>query len=178
MRLDLELDTLLSNWRMQMKNLIIYFSKTGNTETIAQEISKAVNGELKKIELIKDISFGWAGFTSLLGLKGKIKSIDFNVKDYDNIFIGFPVWAGKSSTPINSLLDKVDFNGKNVFVFITQADNKAPNSVYESVATRVKAKGGNVIDSFFIQTDMKNPITSNQAKGPVVDWINKNITVI
>ncbi|MDF2678417.1 MAG: hypothetical protein K0Q97_2769, partial [Bacillota bacterium] len=30
----------------------------------------------------------------------------------------------------------------------------------------------------FIQTDMKNPITSNQAKGPVLDWINKNITVI
>lgn len=161
-----------------MKNLIIYYSKTGNTEIIAQEISNAVNGELKKIELIKDISFGWAGFTSLLGLKGKIKTIDFNVKDYDNIFIGFPVWAGKSSTPINSLLDMIDFKGKNVFVFITQADNKTPNSVYESISTRVKAKGGNVIDRFFIQTDMKNPITSKQAKGPVLDWINKNKTVI
>jgi flavodoxin len=161
-----------------MKNLIIYYSKTGNTEIIAQEISKAVNGELRKIELIKDISFGWAGFTSLLGLKGKIKTIDLNLNDYENIFIGFPVWAGKSSTPINSLLDAADFKGKNVFVFITQADNKAPNSVFESIATRVKAKGGNVIDSFFIQTDMKNPITSSQAKGPVLEWINKNKTVI
>lgn len=161
-----------------MKNLIIYYSKSGTTEIVAQEISNAVNGVLKKIELIKDISFGWAGFTSLLGVKGKIKTIDFNVKDYDNIFVGFPVWAGKSSTPINTLLDAVDFNGKNVFVFITQADNKAPNSVFESIATRVKAKGGNVIDSFFIQTDMKNPITSNKAKGPVFDWINKNKAVI
>jgi len=161
-----------------MKNLVVYYSKSGNTETIAQEISKAVNGELKKIELIKDIGFGWAGFASLLGLKSKIKTIDFKVSDYDNIFIGSPVWAGKSSTPINALLDKVDFTGKNVFVFITQADSKTPNSVFESIAARVAAKGGKVIDNIFIQTNMKNPITSDQAIEPVLNWINKNITII
>lgn len=157
-----------------MKNLVVYYSKSSNTETVAQEISKEVSGEIKRIELVKDISFGWAGFTSLLGLKGKIKTIDFNVKDYNNIFIGSPIWAGKSSTPINTFLSEADFTGKNVFVFITQADNKTPNSVYESIKARVEAKGGKVIDTFYIQTDMKNPITSNQAIGPVSDWINKN----
>ena len=48
-----------------MKNLVVYYSKSGNTETVAKEISKAVNGKLIKIELIKDISFGWAAFTAL-----------------------------------------------------------------------------------------------------------------
>ncbi|MDF2949747.1 MAG: putative flavodoxin [Sedimentibacter sp.] len=157
-----------------MKNLVVYYSKSGNTETIAQEISKAVEGELKKIELIKDISFGWAAFTSLLGLNGKIKNVDFNVKDYDNIFIGSPVWAGKNATPINTLLNNIDFTGKNVFVFITQADNKTPNTVFESIAARVKAKGGKIIDNLFIQTEMKSPLTPGQATAPVADWINKN----
>ncbi len=161
-----------------MKNLILYYSRSDNTEKVAKEISKEVNGDLKKIELIKDISFACAGFTSLLGLKGKIKTTDFNVKDYDNIFIGTPVWAGKNSTPINTLLNEVDFTGKNVFVFITQADNKTPNSVYESIAARVEAKGGKVIDNFFIQTNMKNPITYDQLIGPVSDWINKNNAVM
>lgn len=157
-----------------MKNLILYYSRTGNTETVAKEISKAVNGELKKIELKKEISFMGAAFSAVLGLKGKIKSVDFNVKDYDNIFIGTPVWAGKTSTPINAFLSEADLSGKNVFVFITQADNKTPNSVYDSIEKRISAKGGKVIDNFFIQTDMKNPITSVQAAGPVVDWINRN----
>ena len=157
-----------------MKNLVVYYSRSSNTETVAQEISKSVNGEIKKIQLVKNISFGWSAFTALLGLKGKIKKIDFNVKDYDNIFIGSPVWAGKSSTPINAFLSEVDFTGKNVFVFITQADGKAPNSVYDSITDRIRAKGGKVIDSFFVQTDIKTPITSNQAVGPVTDWINKN----
>lgn len=161
-----------------MKNLVVYYSRSSNTETVAQEISKAVNGDIKKIQLVKDINFGWSAFTALLGLKGKIKKIDFNVKDYDNIFIGSPVWAGKSSTPINAFLSEVDFTGKNVFVFITQADGKAPNSVYDSITDRIRAKGGKVIDSFFVQTDMKTPITSSHAVVPVTDWINKNKTYL
>ncbi|MGD9567105.1 MAG: flavodoxin family protein [Sedimentibacter sp.] len=161
-----------------MKNLIIYYSRSGNTEEVAKEISKAVKGELKKIELINNISFAWAGFTSLLGLKGKIKSTGINLKDYDNIFIGTPVWAGKSSTPINALLDKMDFKGKNVFVFVTQADDKTPESVYKSIAERVEEKGGKVIDCFFIQTNMKKALTSQQAIEPVGNWVNKNLTFL
>lgn len=157
-----------------MKNLVIYYSRTGNTDTVAKEISKAINGDIKKIELNNNkINFFWAGFTASTGKKAKIKTIDLNLKDYDNIFIGSPIWAGKSSTPINTLLDKADFSGKKVYVFITQADTKTPSSVYESIAARVEAKGGKVIDSFFVQTDMKNPITSEQASRLVVEWINK-----
>ncbi len=161
-----------------MKNLVVYYSRSGNTETVAQEISKTVSGQLKKIELIKDIGFAWAAFSSVLGLKGKIKTNDLNVKDYENIFIGFPVWAGRSSTPINTLLDETDFTGKNVFVFITQADDKTPNSVFESIAARVEKKGGRVIDNLFIQTNMKNPLTSEQARESVLNWINKNIAAV
>jgi flavodoxin len=157
-----------------MNNLVLYYSRTSNTETVAKEISKSINGELKKIELKKEISFMRAAFTAALGLKAKIKSMNFNVKDYDNIFIGTPVWAGKTSSPINTFLNEANLEGKNVFVFITQADNKTPNSVYDSIEKRVSAKGGKVIDNFFIQTDMKKPLTSIQAEGPVRDWINKN----
>jgi len=157
-----------------MKNLIIYYSRSSNTETVAKEISKAINGDINKIELKKDIGFMGAAFSAFFGLKGKIKSMDYNLKEYDNIFIGTPVWAGKTSTPINTLLSEANLAGKNVFIFITQADEKTPSLVYESIATRVEAKGGKVIDSFFVQTDMKNPITFEQASNPVAEWINKN----
>lgn len=157
-----------------MKSLVVYYSRSGNTETVAKEISNAVNGDIKKLELKKDISFMGAAFSALLGLKGKIKPMDLNLKDYDNIFIGTPVWAGKTSTPINTFLSQANLAGKNVFIFATQADEKTPNLVYESIANRVEAKGGKVIDSFFVQTDMKNPLTPEQAKGPVTEWINKN----
>lgn len=157
-----------------MKNLVVYYSRGGNTETVAKEISKAINGDINKIELKKGISFMGAAFSAILGLKGKIKSIDYNLKDYDNIFIGTPVWAGKTSTPINTFLSKANLAGKNVFIFITQADEKTPSLVYESIVKRAEAKGAKVIDSFFLQTDMKNPITLEQARSPVEEWINNN----
>lgn len=157
-----------------MKSLVVYYSRSGNTETVAKELSNAVKCDIKKIELKNDIGFMGAAFSAFFGLKGKIKSMDLNLIDYDNLFIGTPVWAGKTSTPINTLLSETNLTGKNVFIFITQADEKTPNLVYESIATRVEAKGGKVIDSFFIQTDMKNPITLEQARRPVAEWINKN----
>jgi len=157
-----------------MKNLVVYYSRSSNTETVAKEIAKGVNGDIKKIELKKDIGFMGAAFSSVLGLKGKIKSIDLDLKDYDNIFIGTPVWAGKTSTPINTFLSRANLAGKNVYIFITQSDEKTPSLVYESIATRVEAKGGKVIDSFFVKTDMKNPLTLEQAKDLIAEWVNKN----
>lgn len=157
-----------------MKNLVVYYSRTGNTETIAEQISKFVAGEIRKIELNKAIGFGWAGFTSLLGLNGKIKPMDYNIKGYDNIIIGCQVWAGKSSTPINTFLHNTDFSNKNVYVFITLADSKEPTAAIESINKRIKDKGGNVIDTIYIQTDMKKPITEEQARKAVVEWISKN----
>lgn len=157
-----------------MKNLVVYYSRSGNTETVATELAKLVNGEIKKIELEKDISFIKAGYTSLLEKKGKIKEVDFSINNYDNIFIGSPVWAGKSSTPINTLLSDCDFTGKNVFVFITQGDNRTPKSVYDSISARVKLKGGNVIDNLFIQTSMKKKITPNEVSHLLTEWIDKN----
>jgi len=160
---------------LKMKNLVVYYSRSGNTETVAQVISNMVDGDLKKVELQNKISFGWAGFTSSLGLNGKIKPINFDINDYDNIFIGCPVWAGKSSTPINTFLNNMNFTNKNIFIFITQADSKVPSAVYNSITKRIEAKGGKVIDTFFVQTNMKKPITAEQARKSVAEWIKKII---
>lgn len=110
-----------------------------------------------------------------MGKQGKIKPFDYDLKGYDNIFIGSPVWAGKTSTPINTFLSNADFTGKNVYIFITQADDKTPSLVFDSIAARVEAKGGKVADKFFITTDMKNPVTAEQARKPVEEWIKKII---
>jgi flavodoxin len=154
-----------------MKSLVVYYSRSNNTETVAKEIAKAVKGEIKKIELIKEVSFFWAAVTALLGKEGKIKHVDFDFSDYENIFIGSPVWAGKTSTPINTFLNQADFTGKNVYVFLTQADEKTPSLVFESMTARIEARGGKVKDHFFMQTNMKSPLTSEQVTKSVEEWL-------
>ncbi|WMJ78891.1 MULTISPECIES: flavodoxin family protein [unclassified Sedimentibacter] len=156
-----------------MKNLVVYYSRSGNTKIVAEEISKIIECELEKIEFLNDIGSVRAAFTSLIGCKARIKHLNIDPKKYDNIFIGCPVWAGKSATPMNTFLNNFDFTNKNVFIFITQADSKTPVKVYESISKRVADKGGNVADMFFVQTNMKSLISSQQAMEAATEWINK-----
>ena len=160
-----------------MKNLVVYHSLSGNTEVVAKEISKLVGGDLEKIELIhkpERARLGWAAFSSIIGLNGKLKPLDFSLNDYDNVFIGGQVWAGHSSTPLNSFIHNSDYTNKNVFIFLTQADDKEPVTIFQSIAKRVENSGGKVFDTFYIQTQMKSVISPEMVKQPVSDWISKN----
>lgn len=160
-----------------MKNLVLYYSLSGNTEVVANEVSKLTGGELKKIELTNKsgkIGFAWAAVSSLLGLKASIKTPDVSLGDYDNIFLGGQVWAGHSSTPLNAILEKFDFSGKNIFVFLTLADEKAPLAAFQSIAGRVERKGGQVIDTLFVQTIMNRTLSPETVKSTVSDWIERN----
>lgn len=157
-----------------MKNLVIYYTHRGNTEVVAKEISKLTGGDLKKIEEIKkskEPGFMWLAFSALIGLKSKIKKSDFNLNDYDNIFIGGQIWAGHTTPAINTFLSKNNFKGKKVFLFLTQADDKKQYKLIQSVEKRIEKRGGKFIDSFFIQTKMDNIITQEAVARPVSEWI-------
>lgn len=156
-----------------MKNLVVYYSLSGNTEVVAQEIAKLIEGDLKKIECIKEPGFVWAALSAMLGMKVKIKPLDFSVEEYDNVFVGGPVWAAKSCTPINTFLDKTDFKNKNVYIFLTQSDEKTPSTVFDSMKSRIQSDGGNIVDCFFVQTQMKSVISVETIKRPITNWIDK-----
>ncbi|WP_019229358.1 flavodoxin [Sedimentibacter sp. B4] len=160
-----------------MKNLVVYYTLSGNTEAVAKEISNLSGGELKKIELVKEpeaAGFAWAAFSSILGLKGKIKSTDLNDDGYDNIFIGGQVWAGHSSTPLNSILHSMNFKNKNVYIFLTLADEKEPTSVIKSMTERIERKGGNFADVFYVQSKMKEVLKQEELNQPLKEWLSKN----
>lgn len=160
-----------------MKNLVVYYTLSGNTEAVAKEISRLTGGRLKKVEMVKEpkgSGYAWAAFASIMGLKGKIKPIDIQKNDYDNVFIGGQVWAGRCSTPLNSIINDLDCKDKNVYVFITQADNKEPSAVIRSISNRVERKGGNVADVIYFQSQMKSVLSQEELNKPLTDWLAKN----
>ena len=106
-----------------MKKLFIYYSFTGNGEVVAKEMEKK-GYELRKVIRKKKMpkSFFWGmmvgGF--LAGTKHKDKLVDFNddIKEYDQIVIGGPIWNGRFSSPINTVLAKLNLKEKDVtFLF-------------------------------------------------------------
>ena len=107
------------------KSLIVYFSHTGNTREIAQQIHTNIGGDLVEIETIdkyptdhneileqarKEISVGYKP-----ALKTKIVSI----KEYTLFFLGYPNWWGTIPTPVSAFLAEYDFSGKTIAPFCT-----------------------------------------------------------
>ena len=164
------------------KSLIVFYSWVGNTEVAAKEIQRQTGFDLQKIEEKKERKSGGnimgAALSAVMGLKSSIKPMDYALKDYDNIFLGIQVWAGKTTPAINKYLSKTDFKGKKVWIFITKADVKVPQKVIDSITARVGKKGGKVADSisFTMAWDPKNPVllSPEAIKDEISEWLEKD----
>lgn len=159
---------------LEMKNLIAYYSWNGNTEVAAKELSQLIGGDLKKIEETKPRkSFGMAACSAVFGLKSRIRPMDFSLDGYDSVFLGGPVWAGRSTPAVNAFLERADFSNKKVYLFVTQADDHEPRAVFQSLTQRVEKRGGKVAGCSFIQTVMKSVLAPDAARKPLTEWVNK-----
>ena len=106
-----------------MKTLFIYYSFTGNGDIVADYLKDKgidIRQVVRKKKLPK--SFFWGvmtgGFLAGLNHKDKLVGFDPNINGYDSIIIGSPIWNGRFSTPINTVLSELNLTNKKVtFVF-------------------------------------------------------------
>lgn len=144
----------------KMKTLVVYYSLTGNTEIVAKEIAKELKADLRKVEDLKPyrgkIIFLTGSFAALFNKNGKIKPVDFSVKEYDRIFVGSPVWAGSPVPAVNTFLSNADFTGKEVVPFVTMGGNNPSKSI-PKMSSKITARGGKIPGSFAIKAGGKTP---------------------
>jgi flavodoxin len=141
-----------------MKTLVIYYSLTGKTELVAQEIAKELNADLRKVEDLKKPSIAWAyfygGYSAMRGKEWKIKPVDLNLSGYDRIFVGSPVWAGKPAPAVNTVIASIDFTGKTVIPFVTMGGSGGDRAI-KAMSDKITTKGGKIAGSFSIKSGGK-----------------------
>lgn len=164
---------------MNKSSVIVYYSWVGNTEVVAKEIQRLTDFDLQRIEEVKYRKPGkvaGAAMGAFFGLKSDLKQMDFGMEDYETIFLGVQVWAGKTTPAINQFLKKASFQDKDVYLFITKADEKTPMKVIDSITKRIEKKGGRVRDSISITTqwDPKTniPIAADKVEGVIREWLD------
>ena len=147
------------------KALVLYYSQGGTTKVVAEAIQNALGADIEEILPVDpyDPDFG---ATIARGQKEmsegafpELQPIQANVQDYDVIFVGYPVWFGTYANPIETLLNTVDFSGKQVVPFCTFGSGgldtsckaiaaKLPNATvlpgYGVRAARIDAAGAEV----------------------------------
>ena len=170
------------------RNLIIYYSrkgenyvngkieslKKGNTEICAEYIKNSIDGDLFEVETVSDYSSNYHRCTEEAqdeisnNSRPKLKRYLNDIDGYDNIFICGPCWWGTYPMAVFSLIENLDFNGKNVFPLMTHEGSGLGKSVSD---LKMICKGANIKNGLAIHgadAEKSEPIVSA--------WAKKNIT--
>lgn len=122
----------VSNDNETQSTLIAYFSYTGNTEEVAQQIAEQTGGTLVEIE--RATPYEDASEEGEEEIENNVHpeiTVDLDsVDDYDTIFVGYPIWFDEAPMVIDTFLESFDFSGKTIVPFCTSASDSIDNSLH------------------------------------------------
>ena len=111
------------------KKLVAYFSASGITRNVAKMVAEAAGADLYEItpkEAYTKADLNWMDKKSRSSvemtdkkIRPEITDTDAKISEYDEIFLGFPIWWYVAPTIINTFLEKYDFTGKKIVLFAT-----------------------------------------------------------
>lgn len=108
-----------------MKALIIYYSYRGNTKHIADIISKETGFDTLRIDTVTPYTGSYNQVVAQgndevkAGFCPKLKPINIDLKQYDTIILGTPVWWYTFAPAMHTFLKKHDMSGKTIYPFAT-----------------------------------------------------------
>ena len=115
--------------------LVVYYSASGHTETVAGYIAQATGGDIFEITPVQpytDDDLNWSDSDSRVTREHEDESLRDvelttteveNWDSYDTVFIGYPIWWGIAAWPVDGFVEANDFTGKTVIPFCTSSSS-------------------------------------------------------
>lgn len=110
---------------MIMNAMIIYYSRGGATEKLAQQVRNDLNCHMVKVEPRKRYYGGFLSAVIKLAWE-KIKGVTAgyrtdlpDLQDYDVVLLGFPIWAGDLPPFYADYIRDCNLQGKYIIPFAT-----------------------------------------------------------
>lgn len=117
------------------KTLVVYYSASGNTESVATYIATATGGDIFELVPAKEYSnddLNYSDQNSRVVYEHDhpearnvelVKTTVDNWEEYDTVFIGYPIWWQIAAWPVDGFVKANDFTGKTVIPFCTSASS-------------------------------------------------------
>ena len=153
------------------KILIAYFSRTGNTRTVAEYIHQAVGGDIFEIRPVRVYPEEYRPTTVIAreeldtnARPGIIENVS-NMAQYDIIFLGYPNWWNTMPMFFFTFLESHDLSGKTIIPFCTHGGSGLGRSVTDirSLAPNATIRDGLAISG-------RNAVNS---RNEVIAWLRR-----
>ena len=139
----------------ESKNLVLYYSQTGTTQAVAEEIGRLTNADIERMDVEEPYNGDFGQTIARCqeemskGVLPTVKPLNVNLDDYDTIFLGYPIWFGTCANPMLALLENVDFSGKKIVPFCTFGSGGLNTSVTD---IRKKEPNAEVLEGYGVRT--------------------------
>lgn len=157
------------------KKLVIYYSYTGHTKMIAENIQKKLQCDILEIKPVKEYSKDYNQVVSeeqnneSSHKKPEIQKVDKDLSKYDEIIIGSPVWWYTIAPVIRTFLSENDLTGKVIRPFATNAGwlGQTFNEIQKLCPNSKVEKGMNIV---FTEDYRENQLVTSPDE--LDNWVN------
>ena len=153
------------------KILVAYFSWSGNTKAVAEEIHKHVGGDI--VEIVPATPYSETYSVTVAKAKAEqaanarpaisTKIADF--EQYDTIYLGYPNWWGSMPMPVATFIDTYKMSGKKVAPFFTHGGGGVQRCMSDLEA---RAQGANFTDYLCLSGS-----SAKNSQGEITSWVKK-----
>ena len=156
----------------QSDTLIIYFSWSNNTETMANYIHDAIGGDIERIVPVFAYPENYNDTADVAKAqqdndeRPEFEALELDPTSYDTVFIGYPIWWYSLPMIMETFFDTYDFAGITIVPFNTHEGSK-DGGTYDMIKDRepnaivlegLPIQGGNIYDE--------------ASRKAVNDWLN------
>jgi flavodoxin len=124
------------------KMLVLYYSLTGNTKMVADEIATRLGADTEELTCVDPYDTNFQACIQRCmqereaGVLPEINPVKADLSKYDVIFIGYPVWFGTYAPPVTKWLEGVDLSGKKIVPFCTFGSGGLESSVKDLMSAQ------------------------------------------
>ena len=153
------------------KVLVAYFSASGVTRRVAENLAKSAGADLFEIvpeQIYTNADLNWQDKKSRSSVEMNdrnsrpvISSKIDDIKQYSHVFVGFPVWWYREPSIIDTFMESYDWNGITVIPFCTSGGSGLGDA---GKNMQILGKGAKVIDG--------KRLSGNASEEDLKTWIN------
>lgn len=159
---------------MGTKTLVVYFSCTGTTRTLAEYAAEILGADLYEIVpedpyTDEDLAYYTNGRADQEqndpAVRPAVSGSVENMDNYDTIILGYPIWHGQAPRIISTFLESYDFSEKTIVPFCTSHSSgigSSASSLHNLCSDSVKWLEGKRFES-------------GTSKEIIEEWINDTI---
>lgn len=166
------------------KTLVVFFSRSGNTELMARKIAEIKQAHLLPIQSNRN-KIGFRGWIEALQdarkTTAEITPTKIDLSAYDTIYIGSPIWLYSPTPTIFQFVKNNDFTNKKVILF-NSMNSKFEQKYIDEFKEIIEQNGGEFIKHIYIirgrmMQQMDTEMFLNEVE-KLVEWIDKKLNLL